>query len=242
MPSPAPAHDAGESRASYLGQLLSQLNRFKHYPPEAKSARIEGVVMLHFIIDRSGRLLSAEIAKSSGRPALDARRWRWSPAPSRCRRCPQEWKATLWTPSCRSIFHCIEARRPDRRLDHPVDHQPHQAGADQGDAKADQEREQVVVANLLVSDLRFDTRARCWNLPRKSNRCRVDVAQMPPITLPGNGCALRRQTKRRPAHSTSTQNAAQASRTANQRKVRPPSKSRMLAICLRLDTLQSAPA
>jgi TonB family protein len=71
MPSPAPVRDTGESRATYLGTLLAQLNRFKHYPPEAKSARIEGVVMLHFIIDRNGRLLSAEIAKSSGRPALD---------------------------------------------------------------------------------------------------------------------------------------------------------------------------
>jgi periplasmic protein TonB len=71
MPSPAPAHDLGESRATYPGQLLAQLNRFKHYPPEAKSAHIEGVVMLHFVIDRSGKLLSAEIAKSSGRAALD---------------------------------------------------------------------------------------------------------------------------------------------------------------------------
>jgi protein TonB len=71
MPSPTPAHETGESRATYLGLLLAQLNRFKHYPPEAKSAHIEGVVMLHFIIDRSGKVLSAEIAKSSGRPALD---------------------------------------------------------------------------------------------------------------------------------------------------------------------------
>jgi len=68
-PPAAPAH--GDGRAGYLGELLAQLNRFKQYPPQAKAAHIEGVVMLHFVLDRSGRLLSAEIAQSSGRPALD---------------------------------------------------------------------------------------------------------------------------------------------------------------------------
>lgn len=69
--SPAPAQPAGEGRDSFQGRLLAQLQRFKHYPPEARSAHIEGVVMLHFIMDRSGKVLSADIAKSSGRPALD---------------------------------------------------------------------------------------------------------------------------------------------------------------------------
>jgi len=69
-PSAAPVH-GGEGRASYLGELLAQLNRFKQYPPQAKAAHIEGVVMLHFVLDRSGRVMSAEISQSSGRPALD---------------------------------------------------------------------------------------------------------------------------------------------------------------------------
>lgn len=70
-PPSVPAAKAGESRTSYLGRLLAQLNRFKHYPPAARAAHIEGVVMVHFVMARSGTLVSAEIAKSSGRPALD---------------------------------------------------------------------------------------------------------------------------------------------------------------------------
>jgi protein TonB len=69
-PISAPPH-GNESRATYLGLLLARLNRFKHYPPEAKAAHIEGVVMLHFVLNHDGRLITAEIAKSSGRPALD---------------------------------------------------------------------------------------------------------------------------------------------------------------------------
>lgn len=67
----APAQPAGEGRDSFLGRLLAQLQRVKHYPPEARSAHIEGTAMLHFIMDRNGKVLSADIAKSSGRAALD---------------------------------------------------------------------------------------------------------------------------------------------------------------------------
>jgi protein TonB len=63
---------AGESGDSYLSRVLAQLNRFKQYPRAARQARIEGVVMLHFVMDAEGRVQSAEIAKSSGRPVLDA--------------------------------------------------------------------------------------------------------------------------------------------------------------------------
>ena len=62
----------GETRDSYLGRLLAQLNRFKQYPRAARAAHIEGVVMLHFVMDAQGRVLSFEIVKSSGRPVLDA--------------------------------------------------------------------------------------------------------------------------------------------------------------------------
>jgi periplasmic protein TonB len=51
--------------------LLAQLGRFKQYPRAARQAHIEGVVMLHFVMDAQGRVLSFEIAKSSGRPVLD---------------------------------------------------------------------------------------------------------------------------------------------------------------------------
>ncbi|HWU54515.1 MAG TPA: energy transducer TonB [Rhizomicrobium sp.] len=67
-----PSKAAGETRDSYLGRLLAQLNRFKQYPRAARQAHIEGVVMLHFVMDADGKVQSFEIAKSSGRPVLDA--------------------------------------------------------------------------------------------------------------------------------------------------------------------------
>lgn len=67
----APQKGAGETRESFLGRLLAQLNRFKQYPRAARQAHIEGVVMLHFVMDANGRVQSFEIAKSSGRPVLD---------------------------------------------------------------------------------------------------------------------------------------------------------------------------
>jgi len=71
-PVAVPSKASGETRDSYLGRLLAQLNRFKQYPRAARQAHIEGVVMLHFVMDANGKVESYEIAKSSGRPVLDA--------------------------------------------------------------------------------------------------------------------------------------------------------------------------
>ncbi len=76
-PAPVPAVAqaspvAGEGRDAFLGRLLGQLNRFKQYPRAARQAHIQGVVMLHFIMDADGKVISFEITKSSGRPVLDA--------------------------------------------------------------------------------------------------------------------------------------------------------------------------
>ena len=68
---PSAQRGVSEGRESYLGRLLAQLNRFKHYPQEARKAHIEGVVLLHFVMDAEGHVTRAEIQKSSGRPALD---------------------------------------------------------------------------------------------------------------------------------------------------------------------------
>lgn len=70
-PVPAPQAAPGENRDSFLARVLAQLNRAKQYPRAARQARIEGVVMLHFVMDAQGKLVSFEIAKSSGRPVLD---------------------------------------------------------------------------------------------------------------------------------------------------------------------------
>ena len=72
VPAPAAAPQVtGESRDSFLARLLAQLNRVKQYPRAARQAHIEGVVMLHFVMDAQGKLVSFDIAKSSGRPVLD---------------------------------------------------------------------------------------------------------------------------------------------------------------------------
>lgn len=68
---PASTGVTGEGRDAFLGRLLAQLNRFKQYPRTARAAHIEGVVMLHFVMDADGKVTSYEIAKSSGRPVLD---------------------------------------------------------------------------------------------------------------------------------------------------------------------------
>jgi protein TonB len=71
-PAPAPKAENGQARQDFVARLLAQLNRFKQYPRAARQARIQGVVMLHFVMDAQGRVLQADIAKSSGRPVLDA--------------------------------------------------------------------------------------------------------------------------------------------------------------------------
>lgn len=62
---------AGQGRDAYLGRLLAHLNQYKHYPRAARQAHIEGVAMVHFVMDGQGKVLNAELAKSSGRPVLD---------------------------------------------------------------------------------------------------------------------------------------------------------------------------
>jgi protein TonB len=72
QPATAPSPIAGEGRDAYLGRLLGQLNRYKQYPAFARKSRIQGIVMLHFVMDAQGKVLRFEIAKSSGHPILDA--------------------------------------------------------------------------------------------------------------------------------------------------------------------------
>lgn len=67
----APAAPGANARADYLASILAQLNRYKQYPPSARRARIQGVVMLHFVMDRSGNVQTADINKKSGYPILD---------------------------------------------------------------------------------------------------------------------------------------------------------------------------
>jgi protein TonB len=56
---------------SWQTNLMRQLQRFKRYPASAQSRKEEGVVLLSFSLDRSGRVLAHSIARSSGHADLD---------------------------------------------------------------------------------------------------------------------------------------------------------------------------
>lgn len=72
MPAPAPVETpAWNGQAGYYAGLLAWLERFKQYPAAARAAHVEGQVFVHFVMTRDGVVQSAEIARSSGRPALD---------------------------------------------------------------------------------------------------------------------------------------------------------------------------
>jgi protein TonB len=68
---PVAQKGVGEGQGSFESRVLAHINRFKQYPPAARKAHIEGVVMLHFVMDASGHVTQADIQKSSGRPILD---------------------------------------------------------------------------------------------------------------------------------------------------------------------------
>src|SRR5215470_17499574 len=63
------ARPAAAAIASWQRSLVAHLERFKRYPPDAASAR--GVATLAFSLDRSGRVVSSRIARSSGSAPLD---------------------------------------------------------------------------------------------------------------------------------------------------------------------------
>ncbi|MEO7054349.1 MAG: energy transducer TonB [Rhizomicrobium sp.] len=68
---PVAQKGVGDGQASFESRVLAHINRFKQYPPAARKAHIEGVVMLHFVMDAGGHVTEADIQKSSGRPILD---------------------------------------------------------------------------------------------------------------------------------------------------------------------------
>jgi len=57
--------------ARYAGQLKGRLEESMHYPRAARLAGQEGRVVVRFVIDRNGRVLSIVLEKSSGYAILD---------------------------------------------------------------------------------------------------------------------------------------------------------------------------
>jgi protein TonB len=68
----AGAAAAAAALPSYRDRLAAHLQRFKQYPEGAKSAGRQGVAMLSFTVSRSGQVLGARLAGSSGVSELDA--------------------------------------------------------------------------------------------------------------------------------------------------------------------------
>lgn len=69
-PSSAPVGTSASSSvstASWRGMLMAHLNRYKRFPPGART----GTAQVAFSIDRGGRVLSARLTGSSGDDALD---------------------------------------------------------------------------------------------------------------------------------------------------------------------------
>ena len=57
--------------SEYLGRLQTWLRQHKEYPRRARFRRQEGTTILHFVIDRDGRLRDYGIEGSSGHELLD---------------------------------------------------------------------------------------------------------------------------------------------------------------------------
>ncbi|WP_420133301.1 TonB family protein [Rhodopseudomonas sp.] len=57
---------------SYRQRLAAHLQRYKRYPAEARAAGQQGTATLLFTVGRSGQVLGASLARSSGNAALDA--------------------------------------------------------------------------------------------------------------------------------------------------------------------------
>jgi protein TonB len=71
---PAPTASIAPSNAAptWQGLVLGRLERFRRYPALAQSRAQQGVAYLRFTMDRNGKVLSANIAQSSGYGLLDA--------------------------------------------------------------------------------------------------------------------------------------------------------------------------
>lgn len=66
------ASERASAAASFSGTLRSWLERHKRYPQEARNQSQQGIVLLSFVMDRSGRVLSHRIQRGSGHDLLDS--------------------------------------------------------------------------------------------------------------------------------------------------------------------------
>jgi protein TonB len=66
-----PQANAPRSIARWESTLAAHIERFKHYPAEARARGDQGTATVAFTIDHEGRLVSSRIVQSSGSATLD---------------------------------------------------------------------------------------------------------------------------------------------------------------------------
>jgi len=71
IPAPPARQASSNISATWEAQLLAHLEKYRRYPAAARARREQGVVHVRFRMSREGRLLSAEVLRSSGSTALD---------------------------------------------------------------------------------------------------------------------------------------------------------------------------
>jgi periplasmic protein TonB len=69
VPAPVPSPQVS---AGYDALVSTWLNNHKRYPESARQKGEEGRIVLHFEVERSGRVIDYAVVKSSGYPELDA--------------------------------------------------------------------------------------------------------------------------------------------------------------------------
>ena len=68
----AAAQSAAGRGGNYRGQVIAHLARFKRYPEGARARQAEGVPVVAFTLDGSGRVTGAGLSRSSGHADIDA--------------------------------------------------------------------------------------------------------------------------------------------------------------------------
>jgi periplasmic protein TonB len=67
-----PSEQLSTGQTSWQALLLGHLDRYKRYPQDAQRRRQQGVPWVRFIMNREGKVLSAQLERSSGFRTLDA--------------------------------------------------------------------------------------------------------------------------------------------------------------------------
>lgn len=87
---------------TYIGLINARLEQVKQYPLDARAAAKEGIVIMRFSLDRTGRLLSWSSTKARASPVSTAKRPTWFSAPRRFRPFPTLSIPIAWTSPFRS--------------------------------------------------------------------------------------------------------------------------------------------